>query len=407
MCFFYIFISREIKFFFRLFFSTMTFVETIRIGIDARMFSDAFTGIGRYTFELTKRLFERRQIQISGKKYALEWVIFLNDPEFSAYDFPKHVQKILVNAPHYSLAEQTVFLKKLWDSKCDLVHFTHFNMPIFYRKNSVVTIHDTTLSFFPGKTTNWLKKWVYKFVITNAINVSSEIISVSENTKKDVVNIFQKIPGKITCVWNGLTDDFCPLPEKKKGILQKKYKIPGKYLFYSGVWREHKNIRGLFEAFAKIQSKSQEFSSLTLVLTGNPDEKLLDYAKNLEISESIRVVGKVPLEDLVSLMGGAEAFVFPSLYEGFGLPPLEAMRANVPVVSSNTSAMPEVCGEAAHYFDPYDTDDMAQKISEVLTDENLRKKLVTEGQKRTKMFCWDRCADQTFEIYEKALTIKR
>jgi len=163
----------------------------MKIGIDARMFSDAFTGIGRYNFELTKRFF--------AMKPDIEWVLFLNEPEFSQFEFPQNVKKVCVKAAHYSLAEQTKFLLLLNKEKCDLVWFTHFNRPLFYFRSCVVTIHDTTLSFYPGKKMGqWWRKLAYKAVITIAVRLAKTVITVSRNTRSDVIKLFHISPKKGT-----------------------------------------------------------------------------------------------------------------------------------------------------------------------------------------------------------------
>lgn len=386
--------------------------KIITIGYDARMFGDQFTGIGRYNYEITKRLFERKNISsdvgTNQCVFQVEWVIFLNEPEYSVYDFPAHVTKVCVNAKHYSLAEQTKFVRALYKAKCDLVHFSHFNLPVLYRKPFTVTIHDTTLSFFPGQKTKRWQKLAYQLVMRNALRSSQKIITVSHNTAQDVQTLFGIKPQKIQPIWNGLTDDFVPTSAEEKTAIRKKYNLGKRYLFYCGVWREHKNIKGLLEAFVQL---SLRFPDLELVLTGAPDRTLLEVVfaasglpsestRGREIRTKIKMLGKVPFEDLLPLMGSAEAFIFPSFYEGFGLPLLEAMKAGVPVVSSNTSSLPEVGGAAALYFDPYSVDDIVEKTSRVLTQSSLDKqKMIQAGFDQAKKFSWDSCADAMWKEF--------
>ena len=169
-----------------------------------------------------------------------------------------------------------------------------------------------------------------------------------------------------------------------------------------GVWREHKNLARLFEAFSKLKSEhnSAEIKDLELVLTGKPDQELLNRAKQLNILDHLKTVGKVPFEDLKHLVGSATAFVFPSLYEGFGLPPLEAMKSETPVIASDVSAIPEVCGQAAAYFSPYDTNAMVKQIFAVVTDKKLQKILLKAGKKQAEKFNWNTCTQKTWEIYQ-------
>lgn len=370
-------------------------MKPIKIGIDARMFSDRFTGIGRYNFELTKRLFEQKDI---------EWVIFLNEPEYSQFEFPKHVKKVLVKAGHYSLAEQTRFLKLLWKEKCDLVHFTHFNLPIFYFRPFVVTIHDTTISFYPGKKMNvWYRKLGYQLVIRNAVLRAKKIITVSKNTKTDVIKLFKVKPEKIKPIWIAPASEFGPVSEKEKTRVREKFGLSDKFLLYTGNWREHKNLPRLIKAFAWVQAQQPD---LHLVITGKPDPyypEVPENVKKLKLEESVHLVGLVDFADLKALMGAATLYVFPTLYEGFGLPPLEAMACETPVVASRIASVPEVCAEAVEYFNPNNVDDIAAVIATVLCSGSTQEYLIKQGLERVKMFSWDQCATDTLKVYRMAL----
>jgi len=375
-------------------------VKKIKIGIDARMFSDAFTGIGRYNFELTKRFF--------ALKPDIEWVLFLNEPEFSQFDFPRNVKKVCVNAPHYSLAEQTKFLLLLHKEKCDLIWFTHFNRPLFYFKPCVVTIHDTTLSFYPGKKMGqWWRKLAYKLVITMAVHMARTVITVSKNTRNDVIKLFHISSQKVISVWNGLSTDFYQCTEAEHGEVKAKFQLPKEFLLYTGVWREHKNLVRLLQAFDIVK---KSYPDVQLVITGKRDPhypEVLETVRTLGLSESVRFVGLVKFSDLQKLYSAATAYVFPSLYEGFGLPPLESMAAGTPVIASNSSAIPEVCGDATEYFDPENVEEMAEKISFVLKNDSRRKELIEKGFKRIKEFSWDKSAEETLKILLEAVHLKK
>ena len=367
----------------------------MRIGIDCRMYSSNFTGIGRYVYELVKNLRE-----IDGEN---EYVLFFNDPEFAKFnDDSGRFKKVLVNAKHYSFAEQIKFLRMIIKEKIDVMHFTHFNAPVLYGCPTVVTIHDLTLHFFPGKKMNNLfYKLAYKFCIKTAVLKARKVIAVSKNTKVDIKNILKIDEKKVEVIYEGVNDSFKPVNDKiLLGEVLKKYGIEKEYLIYTGVWREHKNILGLIEAFSKLKS------DVVLVITGKEDKfysgeiyKLID---KLGMKNRVIFTGLVSEEELVLLMGGAKVFVFPSFYEGFGLPPLEAMQCEVPVVSSVTSSMKEICFDAAEFFNPHDTDEMAKKMELVINDENVRKKLIENGKKRVKEFSWEKMAGETLEVYKKA-----
>ena len=375
-------------------------MKKTRIGIDARMFSDAFTGIGRYNFEITKRFFALRK--------DIDWILFLNEPEFSRFDFPKNVKKVQVNAAHYSLAEQTKFLSLLNKEKCDLVWFTHFNKPLLYSCPCVVTIHDTTLSFYPGKKMGqWWRKLAYKFVITNAVHSARKIITVSKNTRDDVVKLFNISSEKITPVWNGLSPDFHKCSEKEHKEVREKFDISDSFLLYTGVWREHKNLVRLLKAFDIVKKSHPETQ---LVITGRRDPhypEVLNTVQDLGLEKSVRFVGLVDFSDLQKLYSAATEYVFPSLYEGFGLPPLEAMAAGTPTVVSHSSAIPEVCGEAAEYFAPLNEREMAEKIILLLCNNKRRNELIKKGFERIKEFSWDNAAEETLKILLEAVNLKK
>jgi len=373
-------------------------VKKLKIGIDARMFSDQFTGIGRYNFELTKRLFTRKDIN---------WVIFLNDPQYSEFNFPKNVKKVRVNAGHYSVSEQIKFLWILWKENCDLVHFTHFNLPLLYWKKFVVTIHDTTISFYPGKKMNtWYRKLGYNLVIRHAVYNSKKIITVSQNTKDDVLKLFRVKDEKITPIWIAPAEEFGPVSQKTQESVKKKFKLNDQFLLYTGNWREHKNLVRLLEAFNQVLETHPD---LNLVITGKPDPyypEVLATIKNLNLENAVKTVGLVDFEDLKALMSAATLYVFPTLYEGFGLPPLESMQCETPVVTSKIASVPEVCGEAVEYFNPKSVEDMTAVIAMTLCSGLTQDYLIKKGLERVKKFSWDDCARQTFEKYGEVLKLK-
>ncbi|MBD3360190.1 glycosyltransferase, partial [Candidatus Peregrinibacteria bacterium] len=345
----------------------------MKIGIDCRMFSSNFTGIGRYSYELVKQL-----IKINDKeKRKHELVLFFNNPEYKKYNPPNPaVKKVLVKAKHYSFAEQTRFLHKLNKEKCDTVHFPHFNIPIFYRKPYVVTIHDLILTFFHGhKMTSWHHRLAYNLIIKNSIKKSKKIIAVSNSTKQDIIANFKVPEEKIEVVYNGISPSFTLIqnPSKYKKTLSR-YNIDKQFLLYTGVWRSHKNLVNLIEAFNILKNKKS--LDLKLVITGKPDPyypEVKETIKRLNLKEDVILTGLVQEKELVHLYNAAHIYVFPSLYEGFGLPPLESMKCGTPVAASETSSIPEICGEKnAVFFDPKNPRDIAKKIYMIYKNTDLQ-----------------------------------
>lgn len=366
----------------------------MKLGIDCRIISSRFTGIGRYTHELVTRLIKLNDT----KEKPDQIVLFFNDPEY--YEFATnspHVKKILVNARHYSLAEQTKFLRTLNKENCDLVHFPHFNVPILYKKPFIVTIHDLTLSLFPGrKMTRLHHRLAYHKTIKNAVKKAKKIIAVSHHTKKDIVEHLKIDPAKITVIYHGIAKEF----EKTNDtdVLQK-HQIPGPYLLYTGVWRNHKNLKRLIQALKILKSKTP----LKLVITGNPDPhypEVQQTVKDLGLQDDVVFPGFVSEKELIQLYSHAAIYVFPSLYEGFGFPPLEAMKCATPVVASNASSIPEVCGiQNAVFFDPQDENEIAQKILEVYNNKPLQMEMVKNGLQHAAQFSWEKMVTETTKLY--------
>jgi glycosyltransferase involved in cell wall biosynthesis len=382
----------------------------MRIGIDCRMYSSHFTGIGRYVFELVENLQE-----LDNQN---DYYLFFNEPEFNNFQASNpNFHKVLVDVKHYSLAEQTKLKTILNKYDLDLMHFTHFNAPIFYKKPRIVTIHDLTLHFFPGKKmTSFLFRWAYNLTIRAAVKRAKKIIAVSRCTAKDLQEILHTPLKKIHVIYEGVNEDFKEIHNQEvlRHILNR-YRIHKPFLLYTGVWRDHKNLKGLLKAFAILRQKHD----LQLVITGRKDsvyaDETFDTAKKLNLMEENQSAQKVPKvifpgliseDELIALINSADIYVFPSFYEGFGLPPLEAMQCGTPVAASNSSCIPEVCGNNAVYFDPHSPEDMAQKIEKLFTDRKLHARLVTSGKKHVEKYSWKRMAKETHQLYLHAARSK-
>lgn len=370
----------------------------MKIGIDCRIFSSKFTGIGRYTNELVNHF-----IEINGKlDKPHQLVLFFNNPEYHEFKTIAPVKKVLVNAKHYSFNEQLHFWLKLRKEKCDVVHFPHFNVPILYRKPYVVTIHDLTLSLFPGhKMTKWYHRLAYHLTIRNAVKTAKKIIAVSKNTRDDIIDHLHPEEKKIEVIYNGLNPEFHLITdtEKFKPTLNK-YNITKQFLLYAGVWRNHKNLPRLIKAFDIL--KNEKNLDLQLVITGKPDPHYPEVkatVKALNLQDDVIFTNLISEDELIYLYNAALIFAFPSLYEGFGLPPLESMACGTPVVASNRSSIPEICGQDnAIFFDPENTQDIAEKIWELYKDADLQAELIEKGKNRAAQFSWEKTAKETFKL---------
>lgn len=364
----------------------------MKIGIDCRFFSSKFTGIGRYTHELVEN-FIKLNSQLPNPH---ELVLFFNEPEYKDFHCPEHVRKVLVNVKHYSINEQFVFLRKLNKENLDIVHFPHFNIPVLYSKPYIVTIHDLTLSMFPGqKMTKWYHRVGYNLTIKNAVKKAKKIIAVSENTKKDLIKLLRVPEEKITVIYNGVTPEFKVVPEYKNAEHDQ-------FLLYAGVWRSHKNLPRLISAFYLLKNKKPELKDLKLIITGKPDPhypEVKHSVRFLGLENDVKFLGLVPEQELVKLYNQAKIFVFPSLYEGFGLPPLEAMSCGTPVAAANSSSIPEVCGaDNAVFFDPNNVNSIAETILSLYKNPEAQEKLIKNGLAHAAKFSWEKAAKKTFEM---------
>lgn len=373
----------------------------MKIGIDCRIYSSKFTGIGRYVYELVRRLSELDQYN--------EYILFFNNPEFDNFNSPSaRFKKVLVDAPIYSLKEQTRFLKLLNKEKLDLMHFTHFNAPIFYRRPSIVTIHDLTLSYYPGKKNkSFFKRLGYHITIRSSVHHAKKIITISKNSKKDLMKLIKTPEEKIKVIYQGVGEEFKVIDDQERiNKTLKKYNLTDSFLLYTGVWRYHKNLPNLIKAFHSMRTEFN-LPDLKLAITGKEDPyypEVKETIKELDENENIILTGLVSEDELLDLYNAATIYVFPSLYEGFGLPPLEAMACKTPVAASEVSSIPEICGKGnAVFFDPENVDDMAQKIYALYENKDLQDRLIKNGLMRIRHFTWSSMAQSTFDLYKECL----
>ncbi|NOQ68309.1 glycosyltransferase, partial [Patescibacteria group bacterium] len=363
------------------------------IGIDARMYGYAQTGIGNYIRHLLQCIFEM------DKKN--KYVIFLMPEEYDKFNLPnKRIKKIKVSARWYGWKEQLLFPFQLYKANLDLMHFTHFNSPILYFKRSIVTIHDITPFFFPGhKMRSIIRRIGFRTVFFSSVKKASKVIAVSKSTKNDIVNHFKIKKDKINVIYEGVDEQFKITPQPPlSGGLRKKYNITKPFIFYTGVWRDHKNLVGLIKAFEILRNKYK--LDYQLVLGGKEDPyypEVRETWEKLGLENEITRTGFIDQKDLPLFYNAAKVFIIPSFYEGFGLIGLEAFACGTPVISSNTTSLPEVLGNAALYFDPKDPKEMAEKIKLVLTDKKLYNELREKGFKQVEKYSWEKMGRETMD----------
>ncbi len=360
----------------------------MKIAIDARIINSS---TGTYIAKLLKYL---EKIDNQNR-----YVILLREKDKDYWkSSADNFTTLVAEYDNYSFDEQLGFKFFLDKLKPDLVHFCMPQQPIFYKGKSVTTVHDLTLLSTYNSDKNWLifhtKQLVGKFVFKRIASINQHIITPSENTKRE----YQKFTGikndKISVIYEAA--------EATTGELVAYDALPfEEFIMYVGQQPDYKNIRRLMQAHQKIL-ESQPNLGLVLVGRMNPATLANQAWAEKQGFKNIHFTGFIEDEKRDWLFTKARAYVFPSLMEGFGLPPLEAMAYGTPVVSSNTSCMPEILGDAAEYFDPLDISDMAEKIIKVIGNDDLREALITKGYARVAKYSWEKMARETLAVYAKA-----
>jgi glycosyltransferase involved in cell wall biosynthesis len=309
-------------------------------------------------------------------------------------------------SPGYSIREQVTVPVDLRREGADLFHAPHYVLPPLVRCKSVVTIHDCIHLRFPQYLPNRLGYAYARGSLWFATHRSNRIVTVSEASKRDILSYFSVPPAKIDVIYNGIDERFStPPPSDDVERVRERYQLNHPFILYAGNIKPHKNLERGIEAFHELRRDSQ-FEHVKLVIIGDEIAKyaaLRHAVHRYKLHKYVRFFGFVPDSTLAILYRLADVFVFPSLYEGFGLPPLEAMASGTPVITSNVSSLPEVVGDAAMLVDPLKPQAIADAVARVLTDPALRADLSTRGLERSRHFSWERSVQRVREIYNEVL----
>lgn len=301
--------------------------------------------------------------------------------------------------------DQVSFSRKAKKFKPDIIHKACFSVPRFGNFKKVVTIHDIIPLKFPENFSassrfyfTKLMPWSYKF--------ADYIITISESAKRDLIDVLKLDPEKIRVIYEAAGDEFQVITDADKiGQVKKKYGIDGEYILNVGTLEPRKNLEFLVEVFKEIlKFGNSEIDNLKLVIVGKKGwryENLFRGIENLGIKDKVIFTDYVDEQDLLYLYNGAKLFVFPSIYEGFGLPILEAMKCGVPVISSNSSSLPEVVGSAGTLIDPKNKELWVKSIVDVLKNGEKQILMKADGLKQADKFSWEKCARETLEVYKR------
>jgi glycosyltransferase involved in cell wall biosynthesis len=371
----------------------------MNIAFDARPLALYKTGIGKYTENLTRHikdvdsnvnlfLYSNRDIIIKGENVEIACTGGL----FGKYNSSLWFQFSL---PFY--------LNSRVGNKIDLFHGTMAMLPLAATVPMVITIYDLVLEKFP-ETMYW-KNWLsLKTLMRVSARKALKIIAISENTKKDIMDCFGIEDEKIRVIYLGVDRQFSPQPDPNEADVLSKYNLPSGYILNVGTLEPRKNLLRLINAYKMVASTREPVPKLVIVgWQGWRNEDLGKLVRESGLADQVVLVGYVPDDDLPTLYRNATVFVYPSLYEGFGLPPLEAMACGTPVITSNVSSIPEVVGDAGILIDPYNTTEIARAIASVLNNEELRESLRTSGLVRSRLFNWDKTARETLKLYQEVI----
>jgi len=290
----------------------------------------------------------------------------------------------------------------------DVFHSPDFTLPPVWRARAVLTVHDLSFLRVPECFTGALRRYLER-VVPRSVRRADHVIADSHSTKRDLVELLGTPAGKVTVIHSGVEPRFRPIIDRAAlGPVRQRYDLPERFIISVGTLQPRKNFATLVEAFARLKSETGNWKpgarSLKLVIAGGRGwlyEEIFARVEALGLQGDVLFPGFVADEDLPALYNLAEAFVLPSLYEGFGLPPLEAMACGTPVVTSNVSSLPEVVGDAGLMVEPADVESLAVAIERVLEDGGLRREMVQRGLARAKEFTWERAARRLLGVYTR------
>ena len=366
----------------------------MRVAIDARKLHDF--GIGTYTRNLLRHL--------ARIDRDTEYVLLCHEPDLGiAAQLGPNFRTVLESSANYSVREQIHVPWVLRRERPDVFHAPHYVLPPAVPCRSVVTIHDCIHLMFPQYLPSRAAYAYAKASMWSAAKRSSRILTVSEASKRDILHFFNVPPEKVVVVYNSIDERFRIAPaEEDVARVRERYQLNHTFILYAGNIKPHKNLVRLIEAFDELRKGG--FDDLKLLIIGDEISKLPALRRAVhqhKLHKQVRFLGFLPDETLAILYRLAAVFVFPSLYEGFGLPPLEAMASGTPVVTSNVSSLPEVAGDAAVLVDPYDVGSIVAGIRLVLTNPSLANELRAKGIERSREFSWERSVARTRELYQE------
>jgi glycosyltransferase involved in cell wall biosynthesis len=366
----------------------------MRIGIDARLVYYSRAGIGQYIMRLAEAL-------ANLDTYHDEFILLQSRKDRTQIVNGRNFSRASLWTPSHHWAEQTTLRLEIGRLYLDLLHSPDFIPPFRRNCKSIITVHDLAFLLYPHFLTKEAAR--YYGQIDQAVRNTDHIIAVSESTRQDTIKLLGVPERKITVIHEAANPIYQQVDDgNAHRFVAEDYGLDREYILFVSTIEPRKNLPGLLQAYRKLLDDYKRPEGLVLAgKQGWLSEEVYDMVETLNLNERVRFLGRVPSEHLVYLYNAARLLVHPSFYEGFGLPPLEAMTCGTPAIVSNVSALPEVVGDAAILIDPHDVDGLTVAMWRVLNDEDLRANLIVKGLKRASMFSWKRAAQETLDVYRR------
>ena len=380
----------------------------LKIGIDIRTLMDKrYSGVSEYTFHLVNeflKLDQNNQYRLyynSGRDLAFRLPNFIAaNVKVIGTRYPNKIfNYVLQKLFHYPQIDKVI-------GGVDVFWSPHINfLSLSKSTRKFLTIHDLSFLRYP-EFFNQRKNFWHRLINVKKLAVNFDhLIAVSENTKRDMIELLGVAPEKISVIYSGIDSSYHPVAETLKiQIVKSRYGLPAKFILYLGNVEPRKNLIGLIRAYNELRRRRPELEAVKLVIAGATGWKIKDIFKELYASDyqaDIKFLGYIDKADKPALYSLCSVFAYPSFYEGFGFPPLEAMACGAPVITSNVSSLPEIVGGAALTVDPYNTNAITTALEQVLTDEVLAERLRQDGLEQVKRFNWENTARKYLELFSK------
>lgn len=365
----------------------------MRIGIDARLIYYQTAGIGQYILRLTEAMADLDKED--------DFVLFQSRKDKNQLATSPNFQRRVLWTPSHHRFETKTISAELFPHHLDVLHSPDFIPPAFTRCPSVITVHDLAFLLYPGFLTPQSAR--YYGQVDGAARRARHIIAVSESTKRDIIRLLGVPDHKVSVIHEAAHPTFSEQDhDEARRYVVERYGLDDDFVLYVSTIEPRKNLPTLLKAFRRLVDVYH--LRVTLAIAGSEGwltEKVKETVSDLKLGECVRFLGAVTIEDLLHLYNAASVFALPSFYEGFGLPPLEAMACGTPVVVSNTSSLPEVVGDAAQLVDPNDVEAWCVALWRILTDRELQGEMREKGLRRAATFSWRRAGQETLDVYHK------